>query len=263
MSTTLNPHQKLHPSATKVKQEITYLSHNLGFPQHVLSLQIGTHCVFAVISVPPPPIYICSSTNSPQKLTSTHVNAIHQPFDGVQLTALYHFMSTHPHKSRETFVTLNHFCITPPPCVKKKPLSLLFLSPSRACAPLPFVLMGAGAKAMIVILSLLLLLLIFHQSTATTREMTTVTKKKKLEVGAAAPLVFVMLPRGPVPPSGPIGGINSGKNQEEEKEEGRRCCTSLPSKHMNWIRSCIHTHSIQECIVSMIEDKSSSDVDGV
>ena len=66
---------------------------------------------------------------------------------------------------------------------------------------------------MIAILSLLLLLLlIFHQSTATTREMTTVTKKKKLDVGAAAPLVFVMLPRGPVPPSGPIGGINSGKN---------------------------------------------------
>ncbi|RRT38054.1 hypothetical protein BHE74_00025564 [Ensete ventricosum] len=37
-------------------------------------------------------------------------------------------------------------------------------------------------------------------------------RKQKLELAYGTPLIFAMLPRGPVPPSGPIGGINGGGN---------------------------------------------------
>ncbi|URD93215.1 hypothetical protein MUK42_33436 [Musa troglodytarum] len=37
-------------------------------------------------------------------------------------------------------------------------------------------------------------------------------REQKLEVAYGTPLIFAMLPRGPVPPSGPIGGINGGNN---------------------------------------------------
>ncbi|WOL01882.1 hypothetical protein Cni_G10601 [Canna indica] len=84
--------------------------------------------------------------------------------------------------------------------------------------------MAAAKSNLIIFFFFLSHLLLFSQQTAAARGGLTVdslkhssfNRRAKAEevdqLRYEAPMVFAMLPRGPVPPSGPIGGINGGKN---------------------------------------------------